>query len=255
MARARAGATKPRDVAEQANGTHSGGETDNSVQTMAKHSIQLHQRNFDPVVPKSLAELEMFAKTILAARGEDPNAAQSLAETILQLQFGMEIGLLPGEAAANLYITRGKVAMSAEFIRSRVFASGLVKQWQYDFDSKTGTATLKAQRTDNGSRHELRLHLKDFNHLIAHKDSAWATYPKRMILARITTYMVRDLFPDVLRGVMSFEEASEVDRKTHESKTKHMGKAFNEEIMMTDAEAELMLNKEPSEPETESDQT
>ena len=214
-------------------------DTEDAVQ---QQSTNLHTRKFEPIIPKTMKELQQFALNVLVARGVNHKDASAVAQMTYLLTYGMEIGLLPGEAAANLYITNGKVAMSAEFIRSRVFASGLVKEWSYHYDEKTGTATLRASRNDTHAAHELRLHTKDFAHLMK-SQSVWNKYPKRMILARITTYMVRDLFPDVLHGFVSFEEAQEIDRHTGEPVGKGIETAINEEITLASELADELTDE------------
>ena len=229
-------ATRVKRTAKQApvkrrNDTMTNGDAARTVEPAVTHAedtemprTRMRPRHFEPLVPKTLGELQQHAKIAIVASGGDAADARQLAEMTQIMQTGMELGLLPGEAVANLFVTNGRVAMSSEYLRARVFASGLVKAWDYTYDEKTETATLLATRADNDASLELRLHLSDFKHMTNSNSAAWRSYPRRMLSARISAYMVRDLFPDVIRGVVSFDEAAEtLDKDELQRKLANVG--------------------------------
>jgi len=60
------------------------------------------------------------------------------------------------------------------------------------------------------------------------KKDNWRMYPQRMLKARAISYAVNDLFPDIVFGMLSSEEAQDIDR--HTEKTMY-------EIIESEAEA------------------
>ena len=175
----------------------------------AAERMRFRPNVINPVVPTTHDEVSRFATMVTAAidGGKDTVATARRAYII---HHGLALGLTPTEALASLYVSREKIVMSAELIRARIFASGVVTKWDYKEDTKLGCVTLEVERIDPDVKRFSVLHLSDFSHLTGSVNAQWNHYPYRMLSARMTTWIARDMFPDVLKGVLSYEEASEI---------------------------------------------
>lgn len=130
---------------------------------------------------------------------------------------GMEVGLSPAQSLESIWIGKnGKTAIWGDGAIALVRASGLIegdsfKEW-VDGEGEDRTGHCQAKRVGG------ELMTKTFTVREANKaglierargkngDGPWVTYQDRMLVARARGFLLRDLFPDVLRGLVTTEE-------------------------------------------------
>lgn len=117
------------------------------------------------------------------------------------LLMGRDLGLTPSQALLQLYVVRGRVAMSAQLMRAMIYRAGHKLEY---VERNSERCVLRGTRTD-GATLEVAWDLERAagveadekgQHLL---DKAnWRNYPAAMLDARATAELARALFPDVL---------------------------------------------------------
>jgi hypothetical protein len=134
---------------------------------------------------------------------------------LIAMQWGSELGLKPLQALQNLAIINGRPSLWGDAVIALVRGSPLC-EWVIETDDGH-TATCKVKR--RGEPEQARTFSMDDAKAagLAGKQGPWAQYPKRMRQMRARAFALRDVFPDVLRGLPVAEEL--IDTPTE----KHMG--------------------------------
>src|SRR5574337_435455 len=174
-----------------------------------RQQFDLSPQNFEQALTFSnyLADSEMVPKDF---RGKPGNC-------LIAMQWGAEIGLKPLQALQNLAVINGRPALWGDAVIAIVRGSPLC---EYVIEDDNGdTATCKVKR--RGEPEQVRtFSMADAKSAgLAGKQGPWSQYPKRMRQIRARAFALRDVFPDVLRGLPVAEEV--MDTPTE----KHMGPA------------------------------
>lgn len=139
------------------------------------------------------------------------------ANCLIAMQWGAEIGLKPLQALQNLAIINGRPALWGDAVIALVRGSPLC---EYVVETDDGhTATCKVKR--RGEPEQVRTFSMDDAKRanLTGKQGPWTQYAPRMRQMRARAFALRDVFPDVLRGLPVAEEV--MDTPTE----KHMGPA------------------------------
>jgi hypothetical protein len=167
---------------------------------------------YAPVLaPASFGELVQFAQ--MAAKSQlVPKEYRNQPEDImLAVQLGSEVGLRPMQALQNIAVINGRPAVWGDALPGLCKASpvydDIVETWEHEHDPDLLTAVCVAKR--HGSTPvTARFSVMDAKRAgLWTKSGPWQTYPRRMLQMRARSFALRDAFPDVLKGLMSVEEA------------------------------------------------
>lgn len=149
---------------------------------------------------RSLEEAWRFAEAVHRS-GLSPSAYRSPEAVLIVMQTGMELGYSPMQAIRNMW--PGPDGRPNEYVESawaRVLASGLVEEWSEEVsDTK---ATFRVLR--KGSKVPI---VSVFTIDQARRAGLIKTggnydkHPERMLKARAKGFAIKDVFPDVLRGM------------------------------------------------------
>ena len=139
------------------------------------------------------------------------------ANCLIAMQWGAEIGLQPLQALQNLAIINGRPALWGDAVIALVRGSPLCEYIQESDDGKTATCKVKRRNEPEQVRTFSMDDAKAAG--LMGKAGPWTQYPKRMRQMRARAFALRDVFPDVLRGLPVAEEL--MDTPTE----KHMGAA------------------------------
>lgn len=139
------------------------------------------------------------------------------ANCLIAMQWGAEIGLQPLQALQNLAVINGRPALWGDAVIAIVRGSPLCEYVQESDDGKMATCKVKRR----GEPEQVRTFSMDDAKAagLMGKQGPWTQYPKRMRQMRARAFALRDVFPDVLRGLPVAEEL--MDTPTE----KHMGPA------------------------------
>ncbi|HFT6991369.1 MAG: hypothetical protein KH046_00665 [Stenotrophomonas maltophilia] len=130
------------------------------------------------------------------------------ANCLIAIQWGAELGLKPLQALQNLAIINGRPALWGDAVIALVRSSPLCEYITEADDG--GTAVCRVKR--RGESEEVRTFSMDDAKVagLLGKSGPWTQYPKRMRQMRARAFALRDVFPDVLRGMPIAEEVMDI---------------------------------------------
>lgn len=162
--------------------------------------------------PATLGEAMQFSE-MLAASSMVPRAYQGKAQDILVcVQWGYEIGLAPMQALQNIAVINGKPSVYGDAAMALVQASPVCEDIE-EYIENEGTpnpiAVCVAKR--KGRKPVMaKFSVEDAKRAgLWGKQGPWQAYPKRMMQMRARGFALRDAFPDVLKGLITVEEAQD----------------------------------------------
>jgi hypothetical protein len=131
---------------------------------------------------------------------------------LLAIQHGAEIGLSPMQSLQNIACINGRPAIWGDAALALCLASqvcdGIHETIEGDGDNMT--AVCKTSRKGKDANVVARFSVADAKKAgLWGKQGPWTQYPKRMLQLRARGFALRDAFPDVLRGLVTAEEAQD----------------------------------------------
>jgi hypothetical protein len=129
---------------------------------------------------------------------------------LVAIQWGMEIGLKPLQAMQNIAVINGRPSLWGDAVIALARNSPLC---EYIVETCTETmATCKVKR--RGEPEQIRTFSMDdaAKAGLKAKGGPWLQYPKRMMQMRARAFAIRDVFPDVLKGLEMAEELQDAPR-------------------------------------------
>jgi hypothetical protein len=131
---------------------------------------------------------------------------------LLAIQHGAEIGLSPMQSLQNIACINGRPAIWGDAALALCLASqvcdGIHETIEGDGDNMT--AVCKTRRKGKDANVVAQFSVADAKKAgLWGKTGPWTQYPKRMLQLRARGFALRDAFPDVLRGLVTAEEAQD----------------------------------------------
>lgn len=127
---------------------------------------------------------------------------------LVAMQWGAEVGLKPLQALANIAVINGRASLWGDAMLALVRSNPLC-EWVVETDDGT-TATCKVKRRGDPEPQVRTFSIDDARQAgLMNKAGPWTQYPKRMRQMRARAFALRDVFPDVLRGLASAEEMTD----------------------------------------------
>ncbi|OBU55088.1 hypothetical protein [Stenotrophomonas maltophilia] len=129
---------------------------------------------------------------------------------LIAMQWGAELGLKPLQALQNIAIINGRPALWGDAVIALVRNSPLCEYVTESDDG--GTAVCRVKR--RGESEEVRTFSTEDAKVanLLGKAGPWTQYPKRMRQMRARAFALRDVFPDVLRGMPIAEEVMDIQQ-------------------------------------------
>ena len=196
-----------------------------------------------------LIVLQNIAKELV---GSKLHQHRNPADVLFVIFAGESLGLNPATALMNIYNVNGMPAMKADLKLALAkkhpeYAGCTIKS-----DANQCTVEMK-RKLPSGEIETIvsTFTMQDAARAGLLKKDNWQKYPARMLKARAVSYAVNDLFPDVFFGILSKEEAEEIDapKATVKAKEKEIPEQNPVDIVyevISDTE-----NEPASEPESE----
>jgi len=141
---------------------------------------------------------------------KDPKALGMAAA--LRIAYANSLGL-PAHSAAEVYVIRGNLTLSAKLCRALAHQHGLRVTKVEETATSCTAAVVDAQGKELG-RYTYTLEMAKKAGL---SGDAWTKIPDRMMFARASKRVLDDFAPWVTVGVMASEEAEELDPVPFES--------------------------------------
>jgi hypothetical protein len=175
-------------------------------------SMQLANTNRQGFAPATLTEAVQFSE-MLASSSMVPRAYQGKPQDVLVcVQWGYEMGLAPMQALQNIAVINGKPSVYGDAAMALVQASPVcedVEEYFEDEGTPNPVAVCVAKRKGRKPV-TARFSVEDAKRAgLWGKQGPWSAYPKRMMQMRARGFALRDAFPDVLKGMITAEEAQD----------------------------------------------
>lgn len=170
--------------------------TNEGTALVARTQFDLSPQNFEQALTFStyLADSDMVPKDF---KGKPGNC-------LIAMQWGAELGLKPLQALQNLAIINGRPSLWGDAVIALVRSSPACEWVIEDDNGDTATCRVKRRGEPEQSRAFSMADAKAAG--LAGKQGPWTQYPKRMRQMRARAFALRDVFPDVLRGLPVAEE-------------------------------------------------
>lgn len=132
-------------------------------------------------------------------------------DTLVAMMMGSELGLNPIQSLQNIAVINGKPAIYGDALLALVQNNGKFGGHEESFDDSTMTAICTVWRKGDATKHTIRFSQEDAKKAsLWGKQGPWSQYPKRMLMWRARGYALRDKFADVLGGLITVEEAQDI---------------------------------------------
>jgi hypothetical protein len=151
---------------------------------------------------------EMVAGTDMipaAYRGKPGNV-------LIAMDWGREIGLSPLQALQNIAVIGGRPAVWGDAVIALIMAHpdfvSIHEGTRGEGDAREGFCRISRRNR------EPKEHVFSWEQAkrakLSTKSGPWQEYPDRMLMLRARGFAARDTFPDVLRGILTYEEARDM---------------------------------------------
>ena len=160
------------------------------------------------LTPQSIDEAIRMAEIMSKANIVPKDYQGNPANILVAIQWGAEIGLPPLQAMQNIAVINGRPSVWGDAVIALVRGSGLLESIQEDISDSSATCTVKRRGEGATARTFTMDDAKKAG--LAGKQGPWSQYPKRMLQMRARAWALRDVFPDILRGVFVAEEAQDM---------------------------------------------
>jgi hypothetical protein len=131
---------------------------------------------------------------------------------LLAIQHGSEIGLSPMQSLQNIACINGRPAIWGDAALAVAMASPVCESVSetIEGDGEQMVATCTAKRRGYERPTVVRFSVADAKKAgLWGKSGPWTNYPRRMLQLRARGFALRDAFPDVLKGLVTAEEAQD----------------------------------------------
>ena len=162
------------------------------------------------LVPTSLDEAMKFSKILSDSDLVPKDYKGKPGNVLVAMQMGLEIGLQPLQALQGIAVINGRATVWGDAMLALVKAHSSFESIDETYSPTTKTATCTVKR--KGQPVQVRTFSEEEAKTagLLTKD-IWRLYKTRMLQMRARSYGLRDVFPDVLKGLAMTEEAQDME--------------------------------------------
>jgi hypothetical protein len=162
-----------------------------------------------PIVPKDYEEVFKMAGLMAKTDMVPKDFVGKQEKIVVAIQLGLEVGLLPMQALQNIAVINGRPCIWGDAQIALVRGSGHLEWMKEQQGDDYATCEVKRFGEPNVVKQTFRKVDAERAGLWG-KVGPWKQYPKRMLQMRARSFALRDLFPDVLKGIQSREEVQDI---------------------------------------------
>lgn len=164
---------------------------------------------------KFMFENGVLPSKYLDVKGKDDKVPTQISEKKLNeamavISYGKALGLTPEMSLTHCMNVNGHMSIYGDAINAIIYSSGLLKKKVEYFDESTGTAVCTIERKDIEGEETRTFSFEDAKIAGLWGKGVWKQYPKRMAQMRARGFAFRDVFPDLLHGMITTEEAMDM---------------------------------------------
>lgn len=178
---------------------------ENSQLAQPTGAFSLAPRNIDEAfrLADMLADSDLVPKDF---KGKPGNV-------LVAVQWGAEIGLKPLQALQNIAVINGRPCLWGDALIALVRSSPLCEYVLEDADA-AGTAFCRVKRRGEPEQSRTFSNADAKTAGLLGKQGPWQSNPARMKQMRARAFALRDVFPDVLKGIAVAEEVMDYAEPT-----------------------------------------
>ena len=160
----------------------------------------------------SMDDAFRFAKMVASSEFAPKDFRGKPESCLLAVQHGSEVGLGPMQSLQSIAVINGRPSVWGDAALALVMGSPVC---EYVRETVTGdgdamVATCEAKRRGYPQPTTVAFSVADAKKAgLWGKSGPWTQYPKRMLQLRARGFALRDSFPDVLKGLVTAEEAQD----------------------------------------------
>ena len=174
--------------------------------------IEAKQSRPSPVKLTTWEDIERFAEKAARSGMVPPHYNNKPDAIVIAVQMGSELGLAPMQALQNIAVIGNRPAIWGDAMPGLCRASGLMRtmrEWS-EGEGDDMVFYCEAVRKDDPQAVLGAFSVADAIRAALWGKDIWKKYPKRMLQMRARGFCLRDAFPDVLKGLVSVEEAEDM---------------------------------------------
>ncbi len=188
--------------------------TEKEVEERTK--AMLPTKSLGGFVPKTFPELKEMAQVLANSDLVPKGLKGKPADVMICIMHGLEVGVTPAQAMSNIMVVNGRPSIWGDLALGLVRRSQLLVDFKEDPPDKAlkqGFGKCHAKRV-NGEEAEYTFSIGDATRAkLINKPGPWQEYRGRMLQVRARSWILRDLFGDVLKGLAIVEEQRDVPMK------------------------------------------
>jgi len=163
--------------------------------------------------PQTMTEAIEFSSMLSRSQMVPKNYQNKPEDILVAVQWGYEIGLAPLQALQNISVINGKPSVYGDAAMALVQASPVCEDVQESIEGDGTSNPVAICRVKRKGRSEVvsKYSVEDAKRAgLWGKQGPWSQYPKRMLQMCARGFALRDAFPDVLKGLITAEEAQDM---------------------------------------------
>lgn len=158
----------------------------------------------------TLAELWRFSECVIQSKMFPQVTTPQQA--LIAIELGQELGIPPLQAIQNIAVINGRATLWGDAMLGVCFASsllaGIEEKIEGEGDGMIAHCTVRRRGFEEPTTRSYSV--MDAKKADLWGKNTWIKYPKRMLQMRARGFALRDLFPDVLKGLITREEAEDL---------------------------------------------
>ena len=164
------------------------------------------------LVPTTLSEAMQFSEVLSKSIMVPREYQGKPANVLVAVQWGMELGLAPMQALQNIAVINGKPSIYGDALLAMVRADHRCRGVKEYLDGETAVCLItRSHNAGEVEEIERKFSVDDAKRAgLWGKQGPWKQYPQRMLQMRARSLAIRDGFPDVIKGLISVEEAQDM---------------------------------------------
>lgn len=218
-------------------------EENKQVAINADHGINL---NMGFMIANTLDDAIKIAGIIAKSEICPKNLKDKPGDVLVAMQLGAEVGLKPLAAIQNIAVINGRPSIWGDAMLAICRQS---KQFEYITERyiKEDNSYICIVKRRNEPEFQQTFSQADAKTAgLWGKQGPWTNYPKRMLQMRARGFALRDSFPDLLRGIITREEAEDYPQEKRADHSRAVGDVFEGEKIVeaiNPEQLEMLQNK------------
>ena len=163
------------------------------------------------LAPRDIKEALAFAEMLSKSNMVPKDFIGNPGNILVAVQWGMELGLQPMQAMQNIAVINGRPSLWGDSVIALVKASPTCEYIIEEVGDDSATCRVKRRGEPEQERSFSTADAKAAG--LLGKQGPWTQYRKRMMQMRARSWALRDVFPDVLRGMPIAEEVMDMEKE------------------------------------------